>query len=193
MAVGILILIGLAVVYVLPTIVAVWRRHPSAGSVAAINALLGWTLLGWVAALAWALTYIPPSRNALIVRRGSGRPSPLPSPSAPERSPDERVYPSFVAGLAYPDPASGTIRADYALGLVREDDELIPRREPDNPHDPKAVLLLHQGFGLGYVPRRHDWIADAIDDGKRIRIFVTKVIQDDSSNLLVTTEVVVRS
>lgn len=188
MAVSILILIGLAVVYVLPTIVAVWRRHPSAGGIAAINALLGWTLLGWVAALAWALTYIPPSRNALIVRRGASRSS----PAAPERGPDERVYPSFVAGLAYPDPVSGTIRADYALGLVREDDELIPRREPDNPYDPKAVLLLHQGFGLGYVPRRHDWIADAMDDGKRIRIFVTKVIQDDPPNLLVATEVVVR-
>lgn len=42
-------------VYFLPLIVA-WRRHVvNVGSVAVINVLLGWTLIGWVVALAMAL------------------------------------------------------------------------------------------------------------------------------------------
>jgi hypothetical protein len=48
---GALLLIGL---YFLPTIVAVARKVTNQGSVAVINFFLGWTLLGWVVALAMA-------------------------------------------------------------------------------------------------------------------------------------------
>ncbi len=42
--------------YVVPTIVAVSRLHHRLGAIVALNLLLGWTLLGWVAAMVWALT-----------------------------------------------------------------------------------------------------------------------------------------
>lgn len=48
---GVIFLIG---VYFLPTIVAVTRKVTNQGSVAVINFFLGWTLLGWVVALAMA-------------------------------------------------------------------------------------------------------------------------------------------
>jgi hypothetical protein len=48
---GLIFLIGL---YFLPTIVAVSRKVTNQGSVAVINFFLGWTLLGWVVALAMA-------------------------------------------------------------------------------------------------------------------------------------------
>ena len=41
--------------YFAPAIIAFCNNHPSAGSVAVINLFLGWTLLGWVLALALAL------------------------------------------------------------------------------------------------------------------------------------------
>jgi hypothetical protein len=44
-----------AALYLLPVLVAWGRRVPDIGSVAVINILLGWTLVGWVAALALAL------------------------------------------------------------------------------------------------------------------------------------------
>jgi hypothetical protein len=47
---GVLILIF----YFLPTIVAVARKVTNQGSVAVINIFLGWTLIGWVVALAMA-------------------------------------------------------------------------------------------------------------------------------------------
>ena len=43
--------------YLLPTIAAANNHHRSLGAVFALNLLLGWTFLGCVIALVWALTY----------------------------------------------------------------------------------------------------------------------------------------
>lgn len=40
--------------YCLPTMVAADRDHRELESVAELNLLLGWTVLGWLALLAWA-------------------------------------------------------------------------------------------------------------------------------------------
>ncbi|MBE3604102.1 superinfection immunity protein [bacterium] len=45
----------LLVLYFVPSIVAHNRAHPSRGSIYVVNFFLGWTLLGWVVALAWAV------------------------------------------------------------------------------------------------------------------------------------------
>ena len=47
----ILLIVG---VYFIPWYVAAVRNVPNRGSVAVINLLLGWTLVGWVVALAMA-------------------------------------------------------------------------------------------------------------------------------------------
>jgi hypothetical protein len=60
--------IGL-VLYFVPTLVAVVRGTPDRGAVFAVNAFLGWTVLGWVAAMAMALRgtgssrRVPPART----------------------------------------------------------------------------------------------------------------------------------
>ena len=47
-------LLGLVLVfYYVPTMIALWRDHPRAGAMYAINFFLGWTCIGWVAALVW--------------------------------------------------------------------------------------------------------------------------------------------
>ena len=43
-------------IYFFPTIVVLNRNHRSTGAIFVVNLFLGWTLLGWVAALAWSLT-----------------------------------------------------------------------------------------------------------------------------------------
>jgi hypothetical protein len=48
---GLIGLIALAAVYMLPAIVADRRDVPNAGTVFAVNVLLGWTVVGWVFAL----------------------------------------------------------------------------------------------------------------------------------------------
>lgn len=52
--------------YFLPTIVAVARKVTNQGSVAVINFFLGWTLIGWVVALAMAC------RTSRLVRDSVG-------------------------------------------------------------------------------------------------------------------------
>ena len=63
-----------AAVYLLPVLIGCRRRVPDIGSVAVINILLGWTLIGWVAALALALrTPSPPGPpNGYFVPPGNG-------------------------------------------------------------------------------------------------------------------------
>lgn len=53
-------LIGLSV-YFLPSIVGQARHVPNVGSIVVINLFLGWTVLGWVIALAMAARSVPKS------------------------------------------------------------------------------------------------------------------------------------
>ena len=52
--VGILLAVVI-IIYFLPAFIGYSRRHPSCHAILALNTLLGWTLLGWVAAIVWAL------------------------------------------------------------------------------------------------------------------------------------------
>ena len=50
-------MIGLAI-YLIPAIVADSRKHPNRIPIFVINLFLGWTVLGWVIALAWSFSNI---------------------------------------------------------------------------------------------------------------------------------------
>jgi len=61
-------------IYFIPWLVAKDRRHRNASAIAVLNIFLGWTFLGWVAALVWAMTnnvapprvqIIPPNRTGV--------------------------------------------------------------------------------------------------------------------------------
>ena len=50
-------------IYLIPTIIAFARKVPSTASIAIIYIFLGWTIIGLVVALIWALKnydYVPP-------------------------------------------------------------------------------------------------------------------------------------
>ena len=47
------ILVG---IYCIPMLVAGFRNHHNGVAIVALNLFLGWTFLGWVIALVWALT-----------------------------------------------------------------------------------------------------------------------------------------
>ena len=52
---GLFILCVAIAAYFLPTIIASNRGHMSTGGIFALNLFFGWTLLGWVLSLCWAL------------------------------------------------------------------------------------------------------------------------------------------
>jgi hypothetical protein len=41
--------------YFVPLLIAIRRKHPQVVAIAALNVFLGWSFVGWVAALIWAL------------------------------------------------------------------------------------------------------------------------------------------
>ncbi len=52
------LLMVMFVVYFLPTFIAARRKHPNGTPIFLVNLLLGWTALGWVAALIWSVSSI---------------------------------------------------------------------------------------------------------------------------------------
>jgi len=73
------------------------------------------------------------------------------------------VQDSPLAGFRYHDGA--TLWRELRVG-----DALELAREPDNPHDANAVVVLWRGHKLGYVPRRENAaLAWGLDRGTPLR------------------------
>jgi Superinfection immunity protein len=53
-------LIVLLCLYGFPSWLAWYRDHHNLAAIVLLNLLLGWTVIGWVAALIWAATSPPP-------------------------------------------------------------------------------------------------------------------------------------
>ncbi|MCZ7618757.1 MAG: superinfection immunity protein [Myxococcota bacterium] len=65
-AIVVLVFLALGLLlYLVPWLAARDRRHPKETAILVLNLLLGWTLLGWVAALIWAFTDAGPSANEM--------------------------------------------------------------------------------------------------------------------------------
>ncbi len=72
--IGGLILIGLLFGgYFLPTIIAMIRSHPNVVAIGLLNLFLGWTAIGWVGALVWAVISIA-SRERVVYVETERRP-----------------------------------------------------------------------------------------------------------------------
>ncbi len=48
--------IVLGLVYFIPAFLAAFRGHHNSGAIGMLNIFLGWTIIGWIAALVWAST-----------------------------------------------------------------------------------------------------------------------------------------
>lgn len=104
--------------YFLPTIEASLRRHASLSSIVLINVFLGWSLIGWVVAIAWACA-------------GSSKPPAAPASTAPRPQ----------ASTVSPTPGAATVTsvADELQKLVALREKGILSEEEFNCQ--KAKLL----------------------------------------------------
>ena len=57
MALALIVVVG-CVIYWLPTIMALDRRHHDTAAIAVLNFFLGWTFIGWIVALVWSCTAV---------------------------------------------------------------------------------------------------------------------------------------
>ena len=51
---GMLLALAFVLLYFFPTVIAAVRKHRELHAIFELNALLGWTFVGWVLALVWA-------------------------------------------------------------------------------------------------------------------------------------------
>ena len=56
-------IIFLLAMYMAPSLIAIIRHHRNSASIIVVNLFLGWTLVGWVVALAWSFTANTTSRE----------------------------------------------------------------------------------------------------------------------------------
>ena len=56
--IGLFVMAASLFAYFLPALVANHRKHPQGNAIFLLNLLLGWTLLGWIAALVWSATAV---------------------------------------------------------------------------------------------------------------------------------------
>ncbi|MEO1765802.1 HIRAN domain-containing protein [Thiobacter aerophilum] len=75
---------------------------------------------------------------------------------------------------------------------LRVGDVLTLEREPDNPHDPRAVRVSWRGEMLGYVPRAgNETVARLLDQGVRLSGRITHLQPGRSHWARVQFEVVI--
>jgi HIRAN domain len=162
--IGVALAIGFA-----PALIARWKRR----------SIVSWYIYGVVCALlAWPAVALP-TIHALLLR--------------PHRKPEQitqrrrrastlallkehgvRSYPSWIAELRSKSP-TGMERCRYARDHLGPGEALVLVRERTEAGDEHAVSYRHGDVHLGYVPRRHRWIAEAIDDGLRLLAIVETV------------------
>jgi hypothetical protein len=73
-----LLVAGSAALYLLPALIGFARHIPDTGTLLTVNILLGWTLVGWAAALAMALRSVRPAPPAVQVVQNFQLPAPYP-------------------------------------------------------------------------------------------------------------------
>jgi hypothetical protein len=85
----IVFLLGVAILYFVPIIVACVRHHPNTPAIVLLNLLAGWTFIGWVGSLVWSLTNPQTPNTTVYVQAGAATTSTqlLPPPPPPGVAP----------------------------------------------------------------------------------------------------------
>jgi len=59
---------------------------------------------------------------------------------------------------------------------LRQGEALTLRREPENPHDPRAIAVFRGTDQLGYLPRaENDVVSRALDEGRRLDARISRL------------------
>ena len=73
---GVVMLVVVGLLYVLPTMLAWVRKSRRRWKITAVNLLLGWTVIGWIAAMVMTYVYEPPPESEPDTEHIPGTPRP---------------------------------------------------------------------------------------------------------------------
>lgn len=85
-----LVILGIILIafYFLPTIVAANRHHPNSVGIFCVNLFLGWSLIGWVVALVWAVTATNETQQTIQIINPAGQRDGQTQPPSANANPD---------------------------------------------------------------------------------------------------------
>ena len=93
------ILAVLIIPYFLPTIIAMLRKSTSTGGIFVLNFFLGWTFIGWIISLVWAISSRTTTTTIIVnntYSTGPGQPYAPPPPYTPEANrPTQQTSPTL--------------------------------------------------------------------------------------------------
>lgn len=75
--IGLMLLVWIALgaaLYFLPSILAYLRKKQNFVSILLLNAFLGWSLIGWVVSLVWAVSVDPQPAQVTIINQSAAAP-----------------------------------------------------------------------------------------------------------------------
>ena len=87
------VLLVIVALYFLPVLVAVLRRHHQLAPIVVVNVFLGWTYVGWVIALAWAVSHLKSSDSQPRTTRIPTQSQPAEAAPQPRRSGSHAAVP----------------------------------------------------------------------------------------------------
>lgn len=143
------------------------------------RSVIWWYLYGFASTLvAWPLITLPTIHALLREPR-------VMSPEARQRQRradalallaenSVQSYPTWIAELRRKSP-DGVDRRRFVYQEIGAGDSIELVREVVDDNDRHAVAFRHRGVHIGYVPRRHHWVAHAMDDGRRLVAIVEKI------------------
>jgi hypothetical protein len=152
-----------------PAAIANFKRRP----------VMGWYLYGFACTfVAWPLITLA-TIHALLVRPRTVSPEARQGQRRADAlallaESSVRSYPSWIAELRRKSPG-GIDRRRYVYEKIGPGEPIELIRETANQSDDHTVSFHHRGIHLGYVPKRHRWVAPAIDDGRSLVAIVDKV------------------
>ena len=167
MAAGELANMGGFLLGLIPTLIAEVKGRPRTR----------WYLYGAACALVALPLVMLPTIHALFLRQRNGMSEQL---SRKRRRADAlallgedsvQSYPSWIAELSDKSPAR-VDRRRYAYEHLGAGEALELVREHTDTKSDHAVSYYHRAVHLGYVPKQHHWIAEALDDGLRLTVIV---------------------
>ena len=84
MILGLIAVAAALVFYFIPYMLARQNKKENSGAIGALNFFLGWTLVGWVVALVWAMSKDPKVSQPLPVIANAPVPPPAPQKKCPD-------------------------------------------------------------------------------------------------------------
>lgn len=119
---GIAVVLLVLAIYFFPWIVANHRHHHNQAALFCLNLFLGWTLIGWVVALVWAL-----SRPPIVVVQGTTGTTPQTEPAAKPPGGAKRIG-KMVVGFA---STVGILAVIGSLAERSSSNGSVPTAEPE--------------------------------------------------------------